>query len=57
MGYYFLVILTMFGGMMVVGILYRFDSLMQRPAPEWLFAALAIMVPGAIYFGIPPLPQ
>ncbi len=57
MGYYILVILTMFGGMIFVGLLYRFDTIMERPAPEWLFAALAVLVPGAIYYGIPPLPQ
>ena len=29
MGYYILVILTMFGGMIFVGVLYRFDSIMK----------------------------
>lgn len=57
MGYYILVILAMFGGMIFVGVLYRFDDIMKRPAPEWLFAVLAVLVPGAIYYGIPPLPQ
>ncbi len=57
MGYYILVVLTMCTGMMLVGILYRFDSIMRKPAPEWLFAALAILVPAAVYYGIPPLPQ
>ena len=51
--YYAAISLTIFGGVMLVLILYRLDDLMKRPAPEWVFAAFGIVVPFAIYFGIP----
>lgn len=54
MRYYLAIILAVFGGVMLVLILYRLDSLMRRPAPEWVFAVFGILVPFAIYFGIPP---
>ena len=55
--YYAAITLSIFGGLMLVVILYRLDSLMRKQAPEWVFAVFGILVPFAIYFGIPPLPQ
>lgn len=57
MKYYLAVILTLFGGLMLVLILYRLDSLMRKPAPEWVFALFGITVPFAIYYGIPSFLQ
>jgi len=57
MKYYLAMILTIFGGVMLVLILYRLDSLMRKPAPEWVFAVFGILVPFAIYLGIPPFPE
>jgi hypothetical protein len=57
MKYYVAIILSIFGGLMLVLVLYRLDSLMRKPAPEWVFAVFGILVPAAIYFGIPPFPQ
>lgn len=51
--YYAAISLTVFGGLMLVLILYRLDSLMKKPAPEWVFAVFGILVPFAIYYGIP----
>ena len=57
MKYYAAITLSAFGGLMLVVILYRLDSAMRKPAPEWVFAVFGIVVPFAIYFGIPPIPQ
>ena len=53
MKYYLAILLTIFGRVMSVPILYRIDSLLRRPAPEWVFAVLGIIVPFAIYYGTP----
>ena len=55
MKYYVAILLTIFGGVMLVLILYRLDSLMRKPAPEWVFALFGIAVPFAIYFSIPSI--
>jgi hypothetical protein len=57
MKYYVAVLLTIFGGVLLVLMLYRLDSLMRKPAPEWVFAVLGVLVPFAIYYGIPSLSQ
>ena len=57
MKYYVATFLSIFGGILLVLILYRLDSLMRKPAPEWVFAVYGILVPAAIYFGIPPFPK
>jgi hypothetical protein len=53
MKYYVAILLTIFGGILLVLIMYRLDSLMKTPAPEWVYALFGIAVPFAIYFGIP----
>ena len=57
MKYYLAALLTIFGGVMMVLILYRLDSLMRKPAPEWVFALFGVVVPFAIYYGIPSFSQ
>ena len=57
MAYYMLAMLAIFGGLMLVAVLYRLDSLMRKPAPEWVYGVLALAVPAVIYFGMPPLPE
>jgi len=57
MKYYVAILLTIFGGVMLVLLLYRLDSLMKKPAPEWVFAVFGILVPFAIYYGAPSISQ
>jgi hypothetical protein len=57
MKYYVAILLTILGGLLLVLILYRLDSLMKNTAPEWVFAVFGILVPLAIYYGSPPISQ
>ncbi len=54
LGYYIAAIVAIFGGLIFVGIIYRMDGSFWKAAPEWLYLVLALAVPYAIYWFIPP---
>lgn len=54
LGYYIAAIVGIFGGLILVGIVYRLDGVFWKAAPEWLYLVLAVGVPYAIYWLIPP---
>lgn len=54
LGYYIAAIVGILGGLVLVGIAYRLDGVFWKAAPEWLYLVLAVGVPYAIYWLIPP---
>jgi hypothetical protein len=54
LGYYIAAIVGIFGGLVLVGIVYRLDGVFWKATPEWFYLILALGVPYAIYWLIPP---
>jgi len=54
--YYIAIVVVIGVGLLLLAILYFTDSVRENPAPEWLYAVLAIVLPAAIYICITPIP-